>query len=145
MPAHRPVADALAAGLAGALLSGVPSTAYTLWRGEDLLEGGRAAGSIVLGPRATGPLLLAAAAPVHLALSLGWAAVLARVAPRGRELPVCVAGGLAIAALDLQVLGRRLPRIRALPQGRQWADHIAFGVAVGAILQHRRAAAALLR
>jgi hypothetical protein len=122
------------------VLSGLPSTAVTLLRGEDLLEGARAAGSIVLSPRAPGPLLLAAAVPVHLALSLGWAAVLARVAPRGRELPACVAGGLAIAALDLVVVGRRLPRIRALPQARQWADHVAFGAAVGAVLAARRRA-----
>jgi hypothetical protein len=122
------------------VLSGVPSTAITVRRGEDLLEAGRAAGSIALGPGAPGPLLLAAAVPVHLALSLGWAAVLARVAPPGRELPACVGGGLAIAALDLLVIGRRMPRIRALPQGRQWADHVAFGVAVGAVLAARRRA-----
>jgi hypothetical protein len=140
-PRPRPApADALAAGLAGAVLAGGPSTAVTLWRREDLLEGGRAAGSILLGPRAPGPLLLAAAVPVHLALSLGWAAVLARLAPPGREVPACVAGGLGIAALDLLVIGRRLPRIRALPQGRQWADHVAFGATVGAVLARRRRA-----
>jgi hypothetical protein len=138
----RPSADTLAAGLAGALLAGLPSTIYTLWRGEDVLEGARAAGSIALGPRAPGPALIAAAVPVHLALSLGWAAALARVAPRGRELPACVAGALAVAALDLEVIGRRLPRIRALPQGRQWADHVAFGAVVGAVLAARRRARA---
>jgi hypothetical protein len=122
------------------VLSGAPSTAVTVLRGEDLLEAGRAAGSIALGPRAPGPLLLAAAVPVHLALSLGWAAVLGRVAPAGRELPACVAGGLAIAALDLLVIGRAFPRIRALPQGRQWADHVAYGATVGAVLARRRRA-----
>ena len=120
------------------MVSGAPSTLVTLARGEDVLESGRAAGSIVLGDRAPGPLLLAAALPVHLALSVGWAYVLAAAVPRGRELPGCVAGGLAIAALDLVVIGRRLPRIRALPQGRQWADHVAYGVTVGAILRARR-------
>jgi hypothetical protein len=92
----------------------------------------------VLGERAPAPLLLAAAVPVHLALSVGWAGVLAAVVPRGRELPGCLAGGLAIAALDLLVIGRRLPRIRALPQGRQWADHVAYGLTVGAVLHRRR-------
>lgn len=110
----------------------------TLARGEDVLEGARAAGSILLpGERRTAPLL-AAAVPVHLALSVGWAHVLERVLPRGRELPGGVLGGLAIAALDLGVIGRRLPRIRALPQGRQWADHVAYGLAVGAVLARRR-------
>jgi hypothetical protein len=128
----------LVAGLAGAALSAVPSTAWTLLRGGDLLESGRAAGSIALPASAPGALRLAAAVPVHLALSLGWAAVLAAAVPRGRELAGCAAGGLAIAALDLAVIGRRLPAIRALPQGRQWADHLAYGVTVGAVLRQRR-------
>ena len=57
----------------------------------------------------------------------------------GRELPACVAGALGVAALDLLAIGRRMPRIRALPQARQWADHLAFGAAVGAVLAQRRA------
>ena len=126
------------AGLIAAAASGVPSTTWTLLRGGDVLDGARAAGTL-LAPRARStPALLAAAVPVHLALSLGWAAALARVAPQGLELPVCVGGALGIAALDLVVIGRRLPRIRALPQGRQWADHVAYGLAVGAVVRRRR-------
>jgi hypothetical protein len=83
-------------------------------------------------------VLLAAGAPVHLALSLGWAGVLAAVLPPRDEPAFAVLGGLAIAGLDLAVLGRLFPPIRALPQGRQWADHAAFGLAVGAVLQNRR-------
>ena len=49
-----------------------------------------------------------------------------------------MAGGLAIAAVDLVVIGRRLPEIRTLPQGRQWADHVAYGLAVGATLARCR-------
>jgi hypothetical protein len=133
--------DALAAGLIAAAASGAPSTAWTLARGESLLEGGRAAGSLLLRREGAGDLeLLAAAVPAHLALSLGWAAVLERAVPRGRELPGSVLGGLAIAALDLGVIAPRwAPRVRALPQGRQWADHIAFGLAVGVVLRRRRA------
>jgi hypothetical protein len=60
--------------------------------------------------------------------------------PRGRELPGSVLGALAIAALDLRVIApRAFPRVAALPQGRQWADHIAFGVAVGLVLRAQRA------
>jgi hypothetical protein len=85
------------------------------------------------------PALLAAAVPVHLALSLGWAAVLAPLLPRGAEVPGAIAGALAIAALDLRVIApRRYPAVRALPQGRQWADHVAYGAAVGAMLARRR-------
>ena len=57
--------------------------------------------------------------------------------PRGREVPAGVLGGLAIAALDLGVIGARLPAIRALPQPRQWADHVAYGLTVGAVLARR--------
>ena len=126
--------DVVAAGLAGATLAGIPSTVYTLARGEDVLDGARAAGAIVA-PRAGPAAQLAAAVPVHLALSFGWAAVLAATLPRGREPAAGVLAGLAIAALDLEVAGRRIPAIRALPQGRQWADHVAFGLAVGVTLR----------
>ncbi len=128
----------LEAGLVGAVASGLPSTAITLLRREDILDGARAAGAIVLpGERRTW-VLLAAATPVHLALSLGWAAVLGRVLPRGREPLWGVVAGLGIAALDLGLIGRRIPAIRALPQPRQWADHVAYGLTVGAVLSARR-------
>jgi hypothetical protein len=130
--------DALQAGLVAAVGSGAPSTVIALARGDDVLEGAGAAGALLL-PRETRTLpLLAAALPVHVSLSLGWAVVLDRVTPPGRELLGGLFGGLAIAALDLEVIGRRLPRIRALPQGRQWADHLAYGLAVGAVLRRRR-------
>jgi hypothetical protein len=132
------VHDALPAGLIAAAVSGLPSTAVALARGDDVLEGARAAGALLL-PREQRTLpLLAAAVPVHLALSLGWAVVLERALPRGREPLAGVLGGLAIAALDLGVIGRRLAPIRALPQPRQWADHAAYGLAVGVVLARRR-------
>ena len=130
--------DALAAGAAGALLSGLPSTAVTLLRGESLLDGATAAGSILLRrERRTAPLL-AAAVPVHLTLSFGWALVMALALPRRATVPAAVAGALGIAALDLELVGRAFPRIRALPQGRQWADHVAYGLAVGVVVRRRR-------
>ena len=125
----------LEAGLAGAVLSGVPSTTVALWRGEDVLEGARAAGRIVLPRETRTPVLLAAAVPVHLGLSLGWAAVLdALDAGPVRGL----AAAMGIAAFDLVAIGRRLPAIRDLPQPRQWADHAAYGLVVGACLRVRR-------
>jgi hypothetical protein len=129
---------ALHAGLVAAIVSGAPSTLITLARGEDVLAGARAAGTLLLRHEQRTILLLAAAVPVHLALSLGWAVVLDRTLPRGREPLAGLLAGLAIAALDLGVFGRRLPAIRALPQGRQWADHAAYGLAVGAALACRR-------
>ena len=43
--------------------------------------------------------------------------------------------GLAIAALDLGLVGRRFPRIRALPLVPQLADHAAFGAIAARLLQ----------
>jgi len=130
--------DALHAGLVAAAVSGAPSTAIALARGEDVLDGARAAGALLL-PRETRTLpLLAAAVPVHLLLSVGWAVVLERALPREREPLGGLLGGIAIAALDLGLIGRRLRRIRALAQPRQWADHAAYGLAVGVVLARRR-------
>ena len=110
----------------------------TLLRGESPLDGATAAGSILLpAERRTLPLV-AAAIPVHLALSLGWAVPMSALLPRRATVPAAVAGALAIAALDLEIFGRAFPRIRALPQGRQWADHVAYGLAVGLVVRRRR-------
>jgi hypothetical protein len=129
---------ALQAGLVAAVVSGAPSTLITLARGEDVLMSARAAGTLLL-PRERRTIpLLAAAIPVHCALSLGWAAVLDKAIPCGREPLGGTLGGLAIAALDLGVIGRSIPAIRALPQKRQWADHVAYGLTVGAVLAHHR-------
>jgi hypothetical protein len=134
---HR--SDVVAAGLAGAVCSALPSTAWSLFRGEDVLEGGRAAGAILLPRERRTLVLLAAGALVHGVISLFWAAVLAAVLPRRAEPAWGLAGALTIAALDLAVIGRRIPAIRALPQGRQWADHAAYGLTVGLVLRARRA------
>jgi hypothetical protein len=109
----RPAGDIVAAGLAGATVSAIPSTAYSLISGDDVLEGGRAAGAILLPAERRTPVLLAAGALVHLTISLGWAAVLTAVVPLRREPLYGVAAGLAIAGLDLGLIGRRIPVLRA--------------------------------
>jgi hypothetical protein len=111
---------------------------WSLLRGDDVLEGGRAAGAMLLPHERRTAALLAAAAPIHLALSIGWAAVMATALPRGREPAWGVVGGMVIATLDLALIGRRIPSIRTLPQDRQWADHAAYGLSVGLVLRARR-------
>jgi hypothetical protein len=76
---------------------------------------------------------------VHLALSLGWGVVLALALPRRRTVPAGAAAGLAIALLDLGVMGRRLPLVRALHTLPQVADHVAFGAVMAAVVARRRA------
>ena len=135
---RRQPSDVLLAGLASSVVSGFPSTVWTLLEGGDPAEGGRALGKVLLPREERTLVLLLAGAPVHLALSLGWAGVLAAVLPEADEPSYGALAGLAIAGLDLAVLGRFFPPIKALPQGRQWADHVAFGLAVGVVLQNRR-------
>ncbi len=48
------------------------------------------------------------------------------------------AAGLAIAALDLGLVGRRFARLRALPILPQVGDHVAYGAIVAAVLTRRR-------
>jgi hypothetical protein len=130
--------DAVAAGIAGAAGSALPSTAWALLRGDDVLEGARAVGVMVLPGERRTPVLLITAGTTHVAISLAWSTVMAAALPRRAEPAWGVAGALAIAALDLAVIGRRIPAIRALPQGRQWADHVAYGLTVGLVLHARR-------
>lgn len=104
-----------------AVLSGVPSTVHALVTGGDPVRATRAAGSLVGGGAGAG-------AVVHFAVSAWWAFVLSRLRVRG-----VVGGavaGLLIAALDLGVIGRSCPEIRALPRVPQVLDHVAFGVLV---------------
>lgn len=130
--------DGLAAGAVAAVLSGAPSTLHALATRTSPLEATLAAGTLLM-PRESRPLALAAAAvPVHLALSLGWAVALAAVLPRRRTTTWATLAGLAIAALDLGVVGRRHPRIRALPLLPQVLDHVAYGATVGVVLRTRR-------
>jgi hypothetical protein len=137
-PVRDLLGDALAAGGAAAVLSGAPSTVHALVTGGDPLAATLAAGSIAL-PREnrTLPLLLAAV-PVHLAVSLGWALVLSAALPRRRTVLAGATAGLALAALDLGTVGRRVPRVRALALGPQLADHVAYGAVAGAMLARRR-------
>ena len=55
--------------------------------------------------------------PVHLALSVGWAGVLAAALPRGAEPAWGGLAALGIAALDLAVVGRHIPAIARFHKG----------------------------
>jgi hypothetical protein len=116
------------------VLSGAPSTLHAVLTGADPWAATLAAGSVVLPHETRRRRLVLAAGVLHGALSLGWAVVLARVLRRPTVVSGAVAG-LGIAALDLGLIGRRLPAIRALPQAPQVADHVAYGVAVAVVLE----------
>lgn len=128
--------DGLVAGAIAAVVSGAPSTVHAVATGRDVLETVRAAGSILL-PGASDLKLIAAAPIVHGALSLGWGAVLGLILPRRRTVAWGAAAGLAIGAFDLGLARRWFPLIGALPPWPQFADHLAYGVVVGAVLSRR--------
>ncbi|MGH2818715.1 MAG: hypothetical protein ACRDJS_09690 [Actinomycetota bacterium] len=131
-------ADGIAAGSIAAVLSGIPSTVIALARGDDPREATVAAGSILLPDEQGTWSQLTAAVPVHVALSLGWGVVLSALLPRRATIAWGAVAGLCIAALDLGLIGRRFARIKALPVGPQIADHVAYGIVVGAVLRKRR-------
>jgi hypothetical protein len=133
------VRDGVAAGAVAAVVSGAPSALWSIAAGADPLEPTLAAGSILLPHETRRGRLVAAAVPVHLALSLAWAIVLAHLLPKRRTVAAGLVGALGIAALDLGVVGRRFPRIRALPQLPQLADHALYGAVVALVVRRRRA------
>jgi hypothetical protein len=113
-----------------AIVSGAPSTVVALVRGDDVLAATRAAGTLVPGRRDR-PGVVAGLA-VHAVLSAWWGAVLTAVVRRlGGGAVTGALAGAAVAAVDLGVVGRRYPAIRALPRAPQWADHLVFGAVVG--------------
>ncbi|WP_433273470.1 hypothetical protein ACQPZF_19150 [Actinosynnema sp. CS-041913] len=119
--------------LSAAALSGVPSTVHALLTGRDALAATRAAGAVLGRPG------LARGVLAHVGVSAGWTAVLAAVDRRWALGAVGGAvAGAVIAVVDLEVVGRRWPAVRALPRGPQWADHLAFGALVGASLRASR-------
>lgn len=115
------------AGVAG-MLSGIPSTVITLARREPLLPPVRAAGALVGRPS------VPAGIAVHSAVSLGWTAVMSVFGDRRQRMPAGIGWGLAIATIDLGLIGRHVPAIRSIPQLRQWLDHVAFGAIVTFVL-----------
>ena len=126
------VSSTVQAAAWAALLSSAPSTLHALATGRDPLEATLAAGSILLPRETQRTRLLAAAVPVHLALSLGWALALDRAGARGAGRGALA--GLAIGVLDLSLAARLVPRIRALPLLPQLADHVAYGAVAGHVL-----------
>ena len=107
---------------------------HALATGRSPFDAVQAAGTLLLPDDAPPSARTAAGVLAHGAISLGWGVVLAAVLPRRRAVVWGALAGFAIAGLDLGVLGRHWPRIRALPTVPQVADHVAFGALVGAVV-----------
>ena len=130
------------AGLWGAVLSGAPSTVIALRRGEDVLASTEAVGAVFIPNPRYGWTRIGVGAVTHLMISLFWARILQRllrdITDTHGSVAAGAAGGAAIALLDLGLIARLLPSIRALDGAPLVADHIAFGAIVGWVLRPNR-------
>ena len=124
----------LRAALVAGTLSGFPSTLHAWVTGGDVLAATRAAGTLLPGRRHRPAV--AAGVVAHALVTVWWVGVLAAASRHHRLGPWRGAlAGAGIAALDLQAIAPRwAPAIADLPQGAQWADHLAFGALVGSRL-----------
>jgi hypothetical protein len=119
------------ATIVAALLSGAPSTLTSLGRHgaarpavADLLNATGAAGTL-LPPGRPG---LVRGAVAHIGVSVLCGELLARTLPERYSAPAGAGAGLAIGVVNLMVIGRCFPQIRALPLAPQLADNVAFGL-----------------
>jgi hypothetical protein len=131
VPQEREPRRVTEAVLVAATVSGVPSTLHALaTRGgvrgavAGALAATRAAGTLV--PPGRPGLLRGLIA--HGALSIVCGEGLARVLPRRHSVVWGAAAGLALGVVNVGVIGRAFPAIRALALGPQLADNVAFGV-----------------
>ena len=119
------------------LLSAAPSAVLSYRRHRalgpvvaDLLEATRAVGTLLPARR---PGLLRGAL-VHLGVSAICGELLAHTLPQRHAVVWGAGGGLAIGVVNLALIGRRFPQIRALPLAPQLADNVAFGVVFALIV-----------
>ncbi len=132
------IVDVAIASAWAALLSGFPSTLYALFTGGDPLEDTRAAGAMLISFTSSDTQLIAAAAVVHIAVTLFWASLLAWLLPRRHILWSAIAASAVIAFLDLKLIARWFfPDVYLLDFWPQFADHIVWGAALGATLEWR--------
>jgi hypothetical protein len=127
------------AWLAATVLSGLPSTVHALVTGGDVTEATRAAGAMLISPASSLAALVAAAALVHSAVSLFWAAILVWALPRRATFLWAMLAAALIAVLDLRVIAPAFfPPVAQLAFWPQFADHLMWGAALGAVLTWRR-------
>ncbi len=132
--------DGVIAALFAGFLSGVPSTFYAVLTHTSVLRAISAAGGIVLGSGAPQSETLFVGALVHGFLSLFWGVVLGVVLPRRATVLWGGLAAVAIAVLDLLLIGRMFDSIQALTFLLQLFDHIVFGIVAAIVISQRRKA-----
>jgi hypothetical protein len=128
------------AWLVATVFSGLPSTAHALFTDADPLEATWAAGGMLLPMSAPPALLFMAAAAVHCSVSAFWTAVFGFLLPRRWVVAWALANSAGVALLDLLLIAPLyFPSVAALAFWPQLADHLAWGVLLGATLHHQQA------
>jgi hypothetical protein len=131
---------AIEAAVLAATLSGAPSTLHALIKQRSLRS---AAVYIYDATRAVGTLVppgrpgFGRGLVVHVAISLLCGEALARTLPRDHRAEWGAAAGLAIGVVNVGVIGRSFPAIRALPLVPQLADNMMFGTVLAVALDRR--------
>jgi len=123
-----------------AMFSGLPSTLHALRTGGSFRSAIRyvydatcAVGTLV----PPGRPAFVRGAIVHLGISVAFGEALARMLPERRSVVWGAAAGLAIGLINVGMIGRRFPAIRALPLLPQLADNVAFGLLFAAVADRR--------
>lgn len=130
------------ATVVAAIFSGAPSTLYTLYTSRSpratrayVLDATRAIGTLVP-PGRPG---LVRGSIIHASISVAVGEALARALPERHSVAWAAAAGLGLGVVDIGIIGRRFPAIRALPLIPQLADHVAFGSLFALVADRRRA------
>ena len=128
------------ATLAAATFSGLPSTLHASVKRRSLRS---AAAYVHDATRAVGTLVppgrpgFGRGAVVHLVISIMCGEALARTLPRDHSVEWGAAAGFAIRVINVAVIGRSFPAIRALPPVPQLADNVTFGIVFAIVLDQR--------
>ena len=131
------VAEAI---VAAAIFSGLPSTLHALVTAGSLRSALR---YVYDATRAVGTLVppgrpgFVRGAVAHLGISVAFGELFARTLPRNRSVLWGAVAGFATGVINVGVIGRRFPAIRALPLIPQLADNTAFGVVFAAVADRR--------
>lgn len=127
------------ATVVAALVSGLPSTVHAAWTGgvrtvpAYIGDATRAAGTLLPPGRPS----FVRGAVAHAGISAVSGVVLARTLPERRSVAWGAGAGAAIGLVNVGLIGRAFPAIRALPLAPQIADNAMFGAVFAAVADRR--------
>ena len=130
--------DGVLAGLVAWPLSELPSAVDHLRSGRPWWSTDAAAATLVVPAAWPAGRRRLVGTVLRGAVAVNWGVVLSRWLDRRRPVLHGALAGLALAAFEYGLVGRRRPIVRALPAWPQVADQVVFGTVAGAVLAVRR-------